>query len=127
MNKPEKYILGVKEMKHLKELGLKLDDDDSLVYWVKFIQTQGKHKCHKWKKSLRSAKELNWRNPRFGHYIGMPAYTLQQIIELLDRYDAVWSCSTYVLPVILMNAYNNLCEILGKRRNDNDNNDNEEH
>ena len=115
MNKPERYILGVKEMKHLKELGLDIEsDNDSVVYWVKFIQTRGVRKCHRWKKSIRGAQELNRRNPQFGHYIGMPAYTLQQVIEQLGRYHiSLLDCSTLARPeAILMSAYNVLCETI---------------
>ena len=117
MNKPERYILGVKEMKHLKELGLKMDEEDSAMYWVKFVQTQGKRKCHKWKKSVRSARVLNRRCPQYGHYVGMPAYTMQQVIQKYVGlgHDNVWSLTAINEKHVdgyFKIAYEDLCRAL---------------
>ena len=72
-----KQVLGVHQMQHLQELGLKLDYN-TLLSWI--VDNRGKDKTL----LCISSEAVDYVD--FSHYC-LPAYTLQDVLELLPHID----------------------------------------
>lgn len=76
-----KQVLDIKKMQHLQELGLKLGE--TLLYWAREIATQPREANYYGKWIIVKGKgQVRVRMTRWEY---VPAYTLQDVLELLPN------------------------------------------
>ena len=89
-----KQVLDVQQMQHLQELGLKLKP--SLVHYYKIINIDS----GKWYLSVTTG-DISEDNPTYQY---IPAYTLQDVLDVLPRFVIDEEGNKYYLQIEMMNT-----------------------
>ena len=76
-----KQVLDIKQMQHLQELGLKLKE--TMLYWARCVDNNPRAATHYGKWVL--IKGNNAQTVGLMHWEFIPAYTLQDVLELLPK------------------------------------------
>ena len=77
----DKQCLDVQQMKHLQELGLKLKE--TMLYWARCVDNNPRAATHYGKWVL--IKGNNAQTVGLMHWEFIPAYTLQDVLELIPQ------------------------------------------
>lgn len=91
-----KQVLDVQQMQHLQELGLEMKE--TMLYWARCVDNNPRAATHYGKWVL--IKGNNAQTVGLMHWEFIPAYTLQDILDILpkdiSREGCTWSASLYI-------------------------------
>ena len=95
-----KQCLDVQQMQHLQEMGLKLKE--TMLYWARCADNNPRAATHYGKWVL--IKGNNAQTVGLMHWEFIPAYTLQDVLELLPRFVIDDEGEKYYLQIEMMNT-----------------------